>query len=202
MYRFIKRFLDILLSTVLLVLLSPLIILTAAAVLIESGWPVIFKQPRLGRQGRVFNMYKFRSMIKGAESGGVYCGKGDGRVTRVGKLIRATSLDELPQLWNILRGDMSIVGPRPPLTYHPWSFEEYSDEQRRMFLLRPGVTGWAQVNGRKDVEWNRRIELNVYYVTHMSFWLDVRILFRTVWKVIAMKDNFNIEETAKVKEPL
>lgn len=108
---------------------------------------------------------------------GVYSGKNDSRVTKVGKIIRATSIDELPQFFNILKGDMSIIGPRPALTYHPWKYEEYNDEQKHMFDIRPGVTGWAQINGRKEVEWPRRIELNVWYVRNVSFYLILRYFY-------------------------
>jgi len=144
-------------------------------------------------------MLKFRSMCLNAEhtGSGVYSEKGDKRVTRVGRLLRATSLDELPQLINILRGDMSLIGPRPPLTYHPWPLEEYTAEQRRMFEVRPGITGWAQINGRKAVEWHRRIELNVWYVDHVSFLLDVKIFFLTIMKVLRNENNVNQGVTLK-----
>ena len=128
---------------------------------------------------------------------GVYSGKNDTRVTRVGKFIRATSIDELPQLFNVLEGDMSLIGPRPPLTYHPWPIEEYTEEQLQMFNVRPGFSGWAQIHGRKDVEWNHRIELNVWYVKHVRFLLDVKIFFLTIFKVILNTDNENVGETVK-----
>lgn len=136
-------------------------------------------------------------MCMGAEhtGSGVYSGKNDFRVTRVGKFIRATSIDELPQLFNILRGDMSLIGPRPPLTYHPWTIDKYTDEQLHMFDVRPGITGWAQVNGRKGVEWNKRIELNVWYVRNLSFVLDLKIFFLTFVKVLKNEDNENVEKT-------
>ena len=194
MYRlFLKRFFDILLSFILLVIALPFLVLIAIAVKIDSKGPVIFKQQRIGKGGKVFNIYKFRSMCVGAEKtgSGVYSGKGDARVTRVGKILRATSLDEVPQLINVLKGDMSFIGPRPPLTYHPWPIEEYTDEQKKMFNVRPGITGWAQVHGRKDVEWNKRIELNVWYVEHVSMWLDIKIVFTTVFKVFTNADNEN-----------
>lgn len=203
MYRkYIKRAIDIFISAIVLLLFSWLYLILAVLIKIDSKGPVIFKQERLGKDGKVFSIYKFRSMCVGAEQtgSGVYSGKGDARVTRIGKLIRATSLDELPQLLNILKGDMSLIGPRPPLTYHPWKLEEYTQQQLRMFEVRPGITGWAQVNGRKEVEWHKRIELNVWYVDHVSFLLDVKILFMTVFKVVTNADNENTGATVTEKE--
>lgn len=199
MYTYIKRFLDIVVSAVALVVLSPLLLLLALLVRLTSEGPAIFKQKRIGKDGKVFEIYKFRSMCVGAEGkgSGVYSGKGDARVTKIGKILRATSLDELPQFVNILKGEMSFIGPRPPLTYHPWDYSEYTEEQLRMFEVRPGITGWAQVNGRKDVEWNRRIELNVWYVDHMSLWLDIKIMFMTVFKVLKNADNENTVATVQ-----
>ena len=192
-YRAVKRFLDVTASFLGLVLLSPLLLTVSILIKIDSRGPVIFRQKRIGRNGKVFEIYKFRSMCVGAEKtgSGVYSGKGDARVTRIGKILRATSIDELPQLLNILKGEMSFVGPRPPLTYHPWKYEEYTDFQKRMFEVRPGITGWAQVNGRKDVEWHKRIELNVWYVDHMSLLLDIKIMFMTAFKVLTNADNEN-----------
>lgn len=192
-YRAVKRFLDVTASFLGLVLLSPLLLAVSLLIKIDSRGPVIFRQKRIGRNGKVFEIYKFRSMCVGAEKtgSGVYSGKGDARVTRIGKILRATSIDELPQLLNILKGEMSFVGPRPPLTYHPWKYEEYTDFQKRMFEVRPGITGWAQVNGRKDVEWHKRIELNVWYVDHMSLLLDIKIMFMTAFKVLTNADNEN-----------
>lgn len=187
-----------------LVLLSPLLLAVSILIKIDSRGPVIFRQKRIGRNGKVFEIYKFRSMCVGAEKtgSGVYSGKGDARVTRIGKILRATSIDELPQLLNILKGEMSFVGPRPPLTYHPWKYEEYTDFQKRMFEVRPGITGWAQVNGRKDVEWHKRIELNVWYVDHMSLLLDIKIMFMTAFKVLTNADNENSGATVnKSTEP-
>lgn len=197
--RYIKRFFDFVISFVSLVVLIPIFAVVSLAIKLESKGPVIFKQQRIGKDGKVFNIYKFRSMCVGAENtgSGVYSGKGDARVTKVGKFIRATSIDELPQLVNIIKGDMSFVGPRPPLTYHPWPIEEYSDEQLKMFLVRPGITGWAQVNGRKGVEWHKRIELNVWYVNNVSILLDCAIMIKTVAKVVTNADNENTEETVK-----
>ncbi len=199
MYLKIKRLIDIVLSLTGLILLSPIMLITAVAIKSESPGPVIFQQERLGLNGKVFKIYKFRSMCVGAEKGGVYEKKGDVRVTKVGKIIRKTSIDELPQFINILKGEMSLIGPRPALTYHPWTYDKYTDEQKRMFHVRPGVTGWAQVNGRKEVEWPRRIELNVEYVDKMSLMFDLMIFFKTVFKVVAMKDNVNVGETVEKK---
>ena len=195
----VKRILDLLIAIpVFIVALIPMIII-AIAVKIDSPGPVLFKQERLGKDGKVFLMLKFRSMCVGAEhkGSGVYSGKGDTRVTKVGKIIRATSLDELPQLINVLRGDMSLIGPSPPLTYHPWPIEEYTKEQLHMFDVRPGFSGWAQIHGRKDVEWNHRIELNVWYVKHVRFSLDLRIFLTTIFKVLLNKDNEYKGETLK-----
>lgn len=195
--KFLKRMIDCIIAFLALVVLAIPMLIVALVVKIESKGPVFFKQQRIGRNGKVFKIIKFRSMCVGAESkgSGVYSNKNDARVTRVGKIIRATSLDEIPQLFNILRGDMSLIGPRPPLTYHPWNYEEYTEDQRRMFEVRPGITGWAQVNGRKDVEWHKRIELNVWYVDHISFILDVKIFFITILKVITNADNENVGNT-------
>jgi len=189
--------LDILLSVFILVLLGIPMLILALLVKLDSKGPVIFKQERIGKDGRVFHIYKFRSMCVGAEKtgSGVYSGKGDARVTRVGRFLRASSADELPQVINILRGDMSFIGPRPPLTYHPWPYEEYTEEQKRMFSVRPGITGWAQINGRKAVEWNHRIELNNWYVDNLSFGLDFRIFFNTFYKVFKNADNENVGAT-------
>ncbi len=193
----VKRVLDCAISLPALAVGAIPMGLVALAIKLDSPGPVLFKQDRIGKDGKVFQILKFRSMCEGAEhtGSGVYSGKGDARVTRVGKVLRATSIDELPQLWNILRGDMSLIGPRPPLTYHPWPYEEYTEEQKRMFEVRPGVTGWAQVHGRKDVEWHKRIELNVWYVDHVSFGLDAKIFFLTIFKVLTNADNENIGET-------
>ena len=192
MYKnYIKRILDCTIAVVGLICASWLMLILAGLVKASSKGPVLFKQQRLGKDGKVFWMYKFRSMCVGAEKQGVYSDSKDQRVTPVGKVLRALSLDELPQLFNILKGDMALIGPRPPLTYHPWKLEDYTEEQKRMFEVRPGITGWAQVNGRKDVEWNQRIILNVWYVDHVSFWLDMKIFFLTIYKVLANADNEN-----------
>ena len=198
MYRKVgKRTIDTILSVLALVILSPLLLLTAIAIKLSSPGPVLFKQQRLGLGGREYTIYKFRSMSVGAEhtGSGVYSEAGDPRVTKIGKVIRATSIDELPQLINIIKGDMAIVGPRPPLTYHPWPIEEYTPEQLHMFDVRPGITGWAQVHGRKSVEWHERIRMNVWYTQNVSLALDLKILLMTVFKVLRNDDNVNTGRT-------
>ncbi len=197
LYKYFKRFCDFTVSLLALIILSPLFAIVAIAIKAESKGPVIFKQERLGLGGKVFLIYKFRSMCVGAEHTGTgqYSFAGDPRVTKVGKILRATSIDELPQLINVIKGEMSIVGFRPPLTYHPWPIEEYTPFQKRMFLVRPGITGWAQVNGRKDVEWHERIRLNVYYVDNISLLLDIKIVFLTFINVLKNKDNVSTKAT-------
>lgn len=195
----IKRYLDIILALMILIPTAPIMLIAAIAIKLDSPGEIIFKQERLGLNGKPFWIYKFRSMCVGAEkmAGGVYESHNDMRVTKVGNILRKTSIDELPQLINILKGEMSFIGPRPPLTYHPWKFEEYTDFQKRMFEVRPGITGWAQVNGRKGVEWHKRIKLNVFYVDHCSLGLDCLIMFMTVFKVLTNADNENTGETVK-----
>ena len=194
-----KRVLDILIALPVLIIGAIPMAIVALLIRLESPGPAIFRQERIGKDGKVFEFLKFRSMCVGAEhtGSGVYSGKDDARVTRLGRILRATSIDELPQLINILRGDMSLIGPRPPLTYHPWPYEEYTEQQKRMFEVRPGITGWAQINGRKAVEWHHRIELNIWYVDNVSFWLDVKIFFKTIGKVLRNSDNVNVEKTVK-----
>lgn len=199
-YRdYIKRILDIAISVPVLIAAAIPMVFIALAVKLDSQGPVLFYQERIGKNGKVFQMLKFRSMVVNSEhtGSGVYSGKDDARVTRVGRILRATSLDELPQIINVLKGDMSLLGPRPPLTYHPWPIEEYTEKQLHMFDVRPGISGWAQVNGRKDVEWHHRIELNVWYVRHLRFGLDVKIFFMTIFKVLRNADNENVGETLK-----
>ena len=200
--RFIKRFLDVVISLLVLILLSPVYLITALAIKLDSKGPVIFRQTRLGLHHRDFTLLKFRSMVVNAEhtGSGVYSDDHDARLTRVGRIIRKTSIDELPQAVNILKGDMSLIGPRPPLTYHPWPIEQYTQEQLHMFDIRPGITGWAQIHGRKTVEWNERIKLNNWYVDHCSFLLDLKIFFRTIVKVASDADNENVGATVIRKE--
>ena len=182
MYKYFKRFFDFMIALVALIILFIPLIIVAIIIKLDSKGPVIFKQERLGKDGIPFKIWKFRSMCVGAEKRGtgVYSYKGDNRVTRVGKIIRATSIDELPQLINVLKGDMALIGPRPLL---PQYLPLYSKEQARRHEVRPGITGWAQVNGRNAISWTRKFELDVWYVDHCSFLLDLKIIFMTIKKV-------------------
>jgi lipopolysaccharide/colanic/teichoic acid biosynthesis glycosyltransferase len=174
----VKRALDLIVATLLLVLTAPLVALGALAVWVEDRGPALFRQQRVGFHGSDFDLLKLRTMVTGAEhqGAGYAVDRGDPRITRVGRVLRRLSIDELPQLWNVLRGEMSIVGPRPTLRYQ---VEQYTPRQRRRLDMKPGITGWAQVNGRATLSWPERIELDVWYVEHQSFWLDLRILART-----------------------
>ena len=175
-----KRVVDIILSGIALLLFAPVLAVLWCVVRITMGSPAIFSQRRPGLHGRMFTLYKFRTMC--VDDASVVDTDGDGaRLTRLGRILRSTSLDELPELWNVLRGDMSLVGPRPLLEeYLPL----YTPEQARRHDVRPGLTGWAQVNGRNAVDWERRFELDVWYVDHHSIWMDIRIMFRTVLQVL------------------
>lgn len=199
--RIVKRLFDVLISFVSIVILAIPMAIVALAIKIDSPGPVLFKQERIGKNGKIFTIYKFRSMCIGAEKtgSGVYSNKNDARVTRVGKFIRGTSIDELPQLFNMFLGSMSLIGPRPPLTYHSWTYAEYTEKQKEIFDVRPGLTGWAQIHGRKDLEWHKRIELNVWYVRNVSFWLDLKIFFVTIAKVLTNADNENVNQTVEKK---
>jgi len=174
--RSLKRVLDVGLSATALALLLPLLVAVAVAVRASLGSPVFFRQRRPGKFGRPFTIVKFRTMVV-AHNGEV----DSERLTRFGQLLRALSLDELPELWNVLRGDMSLVGPRPLLTQY---LDRYSSEQARRHEVRPGITGWAQINGRNALSWEQKFKYDVWYVDHCSFWLDMRILVATLWKTV------------------
>ncbi|HEY5694519.1 MAG TPA: sugar transferase [Gaiellaceae bacterium] len=161
-----------------LLVASPVLALAALAVKLEDRGPVLYRQTRVGRDGSDFELLKLRTMVVGAETmgAGLAVDRGDPRITRAGRLLRKLSLDELPQLWNVVRGEMSVIGPRPTLRYQ---VEQYDERQRRRLDVKPGITGWAQVNGRAALPWAERIELDVWYVEHRSPLLDVKILART-----------------------
>jgi len=174
----VSRALDAALAALLLLVASPLLLAAALALKLESRGPVIYRQLRVGLGGQSFELWKLRTMVSGAEAmgAGIYVLEGDARITRVGRLLRRLSLDELPNLVNVVKGEMALVGPRPTIQEQ---VDRYTDRQRRRLEVKPGITGWAQVNGRASLPWPERIELDVWYVDHRSLWLDLRILLRT-----------------------
>ncbi len=173
-----NRAADVALAGTALVVASPLLALGALAVKLEDGGPVLYRQTRVGKDGADFELLKLRTMVVGAEriGAGYAVNEGDPRITRIGRLLRKLSLDELPQLWNVVRGEMSVVGPRPTLRYQ---VERYDERQRRRLDVKPGITGWAQIHGRAAIPWAERIELDVWYVEHRSAWVDLQIIVRT-----------------------
>ncbi len=182
LYRaFGKRILDLLLSIVGLVLLLPLLLAIAGLVRLRLGAPVLFRQRRPGRDGRIFTLFKFRTMTDERDDRGRLLAD-DRRLTPLGRRLRRWSLDELPELVNVARGEMSLVGPRPLLEEY---LERYSAEQSRRHEVRPGITGWAQINGRNETSWRERLEMDVWYVDRVGLWLDLKILFITLWKIVS-----------------
>ena len=173
-----NRGVDVALAGVGLAVASPALAAAALAIKLDDRGPVFYRQRRVGQDGREFELLKLRTMVVGAEQqgAGYAVNEGDPRITRVGRLLRRMSIDEVPQLWNVVRGDMSIVGPRPTLAYQ---VERYTPRQRRRLEVKPGITGWAQIHGRARLPWEERIELDVWYVEHRSPWLDLKILART-----------------------
>jgi lipopolysaccharide/colanic/teichoic acid biosynthesis glycosyltransferase len=173
-----NRAADVVGASLGLVLASPVLAAAALAIKLEDGGPVLYRQQRVGYRGEDFDLLKLRTMVVGAETkgAGFAVNRGDPRITRTGRFLRRLSLDELPQLWNVVRGDMSLIGPRPTLRYQ---VEQYTPRQRRRLDVKPGLTGWAQVNGRTKLPWDERIELDVWYVEHRSPWVDLKILLRT-----------------------
>lgn len=178
-----KRAFDIIVAALALVLLAPPMVVLALAIRLVMGWPVVFVQERPGRAGVPFRMFKFRTMTEARDASGRPL-PNEQRLTRLGRLLRKTSLDELPELWNVLRGDMSLVGPRPLLLQY---LPLYTPRQRRRHEVRPGLTGWAQIHGRNQIGWEEKFELDVWYVDHRSFWLDLKILAITVIKVLKLE---------------
>jgi lipopolysaccharide/colanic/teichoic acid biosynthesis glycosyltransferase len=174
----VNRALDVAGAGLGLALASPVLAAAALAIKLDDGGPVLYRQRRVGYEGRDFDLLKLRTMVVGAETQGAgwAVDRGDPRITRVGRVLRRLSLDELPQLWNVVRGDMSLIGPRPTLRYQ---VDQYTPRQRRRLEIRPGLTGWAQVNGRTKLPWDERIELDLWYVENRSPWLDLKILART-----------------------
>lgn len=184
---FIKRLIDIIGSLFGILILLPILIIIAISIKLTSKGPILFKQERLGKNGDTFKILKFRTMVVNAEKigDGLFVKTdADSRITKVGKFLRSTSLDELPQLVNVLKGEMSLVGPRPPVPHHPYKYEDYSDFQKRRFELKPGMTGLAQVTVRNSVPWEGRIPVDVEYVENFNVFLDIKILLKTIWKII------------------
>jgi sugar transferase EpsL len=179
----IKRLFDVIMSLLLISLFSPLMALIALAIWVTMGRPILFRQPRIGYRGRVFTIYKFRTMVVGAENQGLglEVTRDDPRITRVGRVLRHWRLDEIPQFFNVLKGDMSLVGPRPAL---PSQVARYTPYQRRRLEMKPGMAGWAFVNGNNAIPWEKRIELDIWYIDHWSLWLDFIILLKAVGVVL------------------
>lgn len=193
--RFIKRTMDFVLALVALIVLSPVLLIVALLVRTKLGSPVIFRQQRPGLNEKVFEMYKFRTMTDERDANGELL-PDEIRLTKFGEMLRATSLDELPELINILKGDMAIIGPRPLLVkYLPL----YNSRQKKRHLVRPGITGYAQVNGRNSIDWESRFELDVQYVENVSFCMDICVFFKTI-KVVLKKDGINSENHATMED--
>lgn len=193
MYKNVKRILDFIFSFLLIIGLLPLLLIISILVKLSSKGPVIFKQNRLGRHGKVFRIYKFRTMINNAESLGTKLDSfpNDRRVTRIGRLLRVTGIDELPQLFNILFGSMSFIGPRPPVTYHPYNVADYPEEIKKRFFVRPGVTGLAQINGRNALKWEEKFKFDLIYIDDFSFRQDCIIFFKTIKIVLTGKGRYD-----------
>lgn len=193
--KYIKRWLDFILSLLAIIILSPILLIVAILVRIKLGSPVIFKQKRPGLHEKIFTLYKFRTMTDEKDNNGNLL-PDDQRLTKFGKLLRSTSLDELPELFNILKGNMSIVGPRPLLVkYLPL----YNDHQKHRHDVRPGFTGWAQCNGRNAISWEEKFDLDVYYVKHVAFILDLSIIFKTI-KIVFLREGISSDTSATMEE--
>lgn len=190
----VKRLFDLVIAIPSLVLLSPVLLVIAFMVRLSLGSPVLFKQVRPGLHGRPFTMYKFRTMTDERDEGG-HLLPDEQRLTKFGRFLRSTSLDELPELLNVIKGDMSLVGPRPLLMHY---LPLYTPEQARRHEVRPGITGWAQVNGRNAISWEEKFQLDVWYVDNWSLWLDLKILHKTLWKVI-VREGISQEGHATTK---
>lgn len=189
----LKNILDFVFSLILFILLLPVYLVISLLIKLEDSGPVIFSQERLGKDGKVFRILKFRSMVVYSEKmkGGIFITEEDSRITKIGKVLRKTSLDEIPQLINIIKGDMSFIGPRPPLTYYPKKYEEYEDWVKVRFRVKPGITGLAQVNGRNSIEWYDRFEYDTEYVKKWSLAFDFKILIDTVKTVFKGKGIYS-----------
>jgi|SRR5690625_626911 len=199
MYIKLKRIIDFILSLILIIVLSPLLIIIAILVKLDSKGPVIFKQSRIGKNGTTFKVWKYRTMVDNAEKmgTGLATAEKDPRITRVGKILRRTSIDEMPQLINVLLGDMSFIGPRPAPIIH---LEKYSEFERHRLKVLPGVTGWAQVNGRNKLTWPERIKKDIWYVNNISILLDIKIILKTIKVVLLSEGVYSGRNDSKVKK--
>ncbi len=207
MYFIFKRILGFLISLIALIVLSPILLIIAIAVKIDSKGPVVFKQLRIGKKGKPFYMYKFRTMIPNAQNSGtgVYSFKGDPRITKVGAFLRKTSLDELLQLFNIIKGDMALVGPRAPVVGHFPEYDNLTDEWKKRFSVLPGITGLAQVTGRNELSWDEKIKYDNIYVDKVkkfAIFYDIKILFMTIGRVFKMTDVVETEENMQKNKQL
>ena len=180
---FLKRIIDVVVSGIGLILLFPIFVVMGVLIKLDSKGPIFFVQERAGKDGKIFKAYKLRTMVQGADkiTKGIIFGEDNLYITKVGKFIRRTGFDELVQLINVLKGDMSLVGPRPTL---PYQIKKYNNIQKRRLSVKPGITGWALINGRNSLTWDKRIELDLWYIKHWSIWLDIKILIFTVYVVI------------------
>lgn len=192
--KYIKRGLDFFLAFVATVLLSPVLLVTAVLVRVKLGTPVLFKQQRPGLNEKIFTIYKFRTMTDARDENGELL-PDEVRLTRFGQALRSTSLDELPELFNILKGDMAIVGPRPLLVQY---LPLYNERQKQRHCVRPGITGYAQVNGRNRISWEEKFELDVYYTEHLTWWMDIKVFFKTI-KAVVVREGINNESSATME---
>ena len=193
---FLKRILGLIFSLVGFIILIPIFLIISILIKLTSKGPIFFKQERIGRNGKIFNMYKFRTMIVNAENIGDGIrvrSKNDPRITKIGKILRRTSLDELPQLINVIKGDMSLVGPRPPVTYQPYNgYYNYPENAKKRFIVRPGLTGLSQIKYRNGVSWDKRIEIDVKYTENISFLQDIKIILATI-KIVFKPVNIELK---------